>query len=65
MPAQRQLGLVSALGLVVASMIGSGVFKKIIPMAQTGLGETAILMAWIIAGIITMFVLGDGDELVL
>lgn len=36
-------------------MIGSGVFKKIIPMSQTGLSETAILLAWIVAGIITMF----------
>jgi APA family basic amino acid/polyamine antiporter len=36
-------------------MIGSGVFKKIVPMSQTLNSETYILLAWIIAGIITMF----------
>ncbi|MBD0375504.1 MAG: amino acid permease [Flavisolibacter sp.] len=51
----RALGLFTGILLVAGMMIGSGVFKKIIPMAQTGLGEGAILAAWIIAGIITMF----------
>lgn len=54
-PLVRALGLFTGILLVAGVMIGSGVFKKIIPMAQTGLGETAILMAWIVAGIITMF----------
>lgn len=36
-------------------MIGSGVFKKIIPMAQTGLSEGWIIAAWVGAGLITMF----------
>ena len=54
-PLVRALGLFTGILLVAGVMIGSGVFKKIIPMAQTGLGETAILIAWIIAGIITMF----------
>ena len=51
----RSLGLFTATLLVVGIMIGSGVFKKIVPMAQTGLSETWILMAWILPGIITMF----------
>lgn len=54
-PLKRALGLFTAILLVVGMMIGSGVFKKIIPMAQTGLSETGILAAWFIAGIITMF----------
>jgi len=50
----RALGIFSATLLVVGVMIGSGVFKKIIPMAQTGLTESWILIAWALAGIITM-----------
>ena len=50
----RALGLFTATLLVAGIMIGSGVFKKIIPMAQTGLSETWILTAWVLAGIITM-----------
>lgn len=52
---KRVLGLFTAILLVAGMMIGSGVFKKIIPMSQTGLSEAGILAAWIIAGIITMF----------
>ncbi len=51
----RALGLFTATLLVAGIMIGSGVFKKIIPIAHTGLNETWILLAWILAGIITMF----------
>ena len=51
----RVLGLSTSILLVAGMMIGSGVFKKIIPMSQSGLSESWILGAWIIAGIITMF----------
>ena len=51
----RALGLFTATLLVAGIMIGSGVFKKIVPTAQTGLSEGWILCAWILAGIITMF----------
>ncbi len=51
----RVLGLPTSILLVAGMMIGSGVFKKIIPMSQSGLNESWILGAWIIAGIITMF----------
>lgn len=53
-PLLRVLGVPTAILLVAGMMIGSGVFKKIIPMAQSGLSENWILGAWIIAGIITM-----------
>jgi APA family basic amino acid/polyamine antiporter len=53
-PLNRVLGLASGILLVAGIMIGSGVFKKIAPMAQTGLNEFYILLAWIIAGVITM-----------
>jgi len=51
----RALGLLTATLLVAGIMIGSGVFKKIIPIAHTGLSEPWILGAWVLAGIITMF----------
>jgi basic amino acid/polyamine antiporter, APA family len=50
----RALGLFTSTLLVAGIMIGSGVFKKIIPIAQTGLTETWILTAWVLAGIISM-----------
>ena len=40
---------------VVANIIGSGVYKKIAPMAAELHSSVWILMAWIAAGIITLF----------
>ncbi|MDP9229409.1 MAG: amino acid permease [Bacteroidota bacterium] len=54
-PLKRVIGLPAGILLVAGIMIGSGVFKKIAPMAATGLNETFIISAWIVAGIITMF----------
>ena len=50
----RALGLFTATLVVTGIIIGSGVFKKIIPLAQTGLSETWILIAWVVAGVITI-----------
>ncbi|MDR6940519.1 APC family permease [Mucilaginibacter pocheonensis] len=52
---KQVLGLPTGILLVAGIMIGSGVFKKIVPMSQTLNNETYILAAWIIAGVITMF----------
>ncbi|MGN6163708.1 MAG: APC family permease [Flavisolibacter sp.] len=52
---KRVLGLGTALLMVAGSMIGTGIFKKIVPMAATGLNETYILAAWIAAGLISLF----------
>jgi basic amino acid/polyamine antiporter, APA family len=51
---RRVLGLFTAIFLVAGNMIGTGVFKKIVPMAATGLNENYILLAWIVAGFITI-----------
>jgi APA family basic amino acid/polyamine antiporter len=51
----RALNLPTAILMVAGIMIGSGVFKKIVPMAQTLHNGNYILLAWIIAGVITMF----------
>lgn len=52
---KRILSLPTAILLVAGIMIGSGVFKKIVPMAQTLPDQPLIVAAWIVAGIITMF----------
>lgn len=54
-PLKRVIGLTTAILLVAGNLIGTGVFKKIVPMSQTGLNEKYILAAWIVAGIITLF----------
>jgi APA family basic amino acid/polyamine antiporter len=52
---KRVLGLPTAVMLVAGIMIGSGVFKKIVPMAQLLPHEGYILLAWIIAGVVSLF----------
>jgi APA family basic amino acid/polyamine antiporter len=50
-----RLGMFTALMIVISSMIGSGVFKKIAPMS-TELGSPGlVLLCWLIPGIITLF----------
>ena len=39
---KRTLGLFTGILMVAGCMIGTGVFKKIVPMAQSGLSETGI-----------------------
>ncbi len=52
---QRVIGLPTAILLVAGLMIGSGAFKKIAPMTQSLMSEPYILLAWVVAGIITIF----------
>ena len=54
-PLRRVLGVFTATLLVAGNLIGTGVFKKIVPMAATGLSGKYILLAWIVAGSITIF----------
>ncbi len=51
---KRVLGLSSSVLLVVGIMIGTGIFKKVAPMASSGLSQGAIIAAWIVAGIVTI-----------
>ncbi len=55
LPLSRVIGLTSGILLVAGIMIGSGIFKKIVPMSASGLSEKYIIAAWVVAGIITMF----------
>jgi APA family basic amino acid/polyamine antiporter len=51
----RTLGMGYVVIFVIANIIGSGVYKKIAPMAAELHSSIWILMAWIVGGIITLF----------
>ena len=51
----RSLGLFSATVLVISSIIGSGIFKKVAPMSAELLSPQLVLICWFIAGIISLF----------
>jgi basic amino acid/polyamine antiporter, APA family len=51
----RTLGIGYVIIFVIANIIGSGVYKKIAPMAAELHSSVWILMAWIVGGIITLF----------
>lgn len=54
-PLIRSLGLTTAILMVAGTIIGSGVFKKIAPMSAMLMNRNYILLAWLLAGIISMF----------
>jgi basic amino acid/polyamine antiporter, APA family len=51
----RTLGMGYVIIFVIANIIGSGVYKKIAPMASELHSSIWILIAWIVGGIITLF----------
>ncbi|HRP44622.1 MAG TPA: amino acid permease [Ginsengibacter sp.] len=51
----RSLGLGFAIVLVLGNVIGSGIFKKVAPMAAELHSSGWILVCWLLGGIITMF----------
>ena len=51
----RTLGLGYVVIFVIANIIGSGVYKKIAPMADELNSSIWILLVWIVGGIITLF----------
>jgi len=51
----KTFGLKMALIIVMSSVIGSGVFKKVAPMAEDLHSPTLVILAWILAGVIVLF----------
>lgn len=49
----KKIGLFSATMLVVGSIIGSGIFKKVAPMSLKLGSMELVLLCWVLAGIIT------------
>ena len=50
----RSLSLTAATILVVSSVIGSGVYKKVAPMSADLLDPSLVLWAWVLAGVISL-----------
>lgn len=50
----RSLTLGAAVVLVISSVIGSGVYKKVAPMSAELLSPDLVLLAWILGGIISL-----------
>jgi APA family basic amino acid/polyamine antiporter len=50
----RSLSLSAATILVVSSVIGSGVYKKVGPMSEQLMSPDLVLVAWVLAGIISL-----------
>lgn len=51
----KSFGLNMAIILVVSNIVGSGVFKKVAPMAEGLLSPWLVILAWLLAGIVTLF----------
>ncbi|HEY3385595.1 MAG TPA: amino acid permease [Saprospiraceae bacterium] len=51
----RSLGLGYVIVFIVANIIGSGVYKKVAPMADQLNSSGWVLVAWILGGVVTMF----------
>jgi len=51
----KSFGLRMAIVLVISNIIGSGVFKKVAPMSELLLSPELVILAWVLAGIITLF----------
>src|SRR2546421_3398146 len=52
---ERSLGLRYVIVVVIGNIIGSGVYKKIAPMAAELHSSGWVLVAWVLGGIITLF----------
>ncbi len=52
---KRTIGLRFAIVFVIANIIGSGVYKKVAPMAAELNSGILVLLCWIAGGIITLF----------
>src|ERR1043166_3419936 len=51
----RSLGLGMVIVVVIGNIIGSGVYKKVAPMAAELHSSGWVLIAWVLAGIISLF----------
>src|ERR1700733_9004811 len=51
----RSLGLRLVVVVVIGNIIGSGVYKKVAPMAASLHSSGRVLICWVLAGIISLF----------
>ncbi|PWK26786.1 APA family basic amino acid/polyamine antiporter [Arcicella aurantiaca] len=50
----RSIGLISAIVLIISSVIGTGVFKKVAAMSAELQSPVLVLIAWLLAGLISL-----------
>jgi APA family basic amino acid/polyamine antiporter len=50
----KTIGLFTAVTVVLSSMIGSGVFKKVAPMSDNLMSPELVLSCWLLAGVISL-----------
>ncbi len=51
----RSLGILTAIVIVIGNIVGSGVYKKVAPMAAELQSPQWVLLCWVFAGVITLF----------
>ena len=51
----RSFGLKMAIIIVMSAIVGSGVFKKVAPMAAVLHDPWMVILAWVLSGIIILF----------
>ncbi|MFO7723272.1 MAG: hypothetical protein R6V49_08635, partial [Bacteroidales bacterium] len=51
----RSLGLKLAIVVVIGNILGSGVYKKVAPMAAELDSSLMVLICWVLGGLITLF----------
>lgn len=51
----RTLGLTAVIVIVIGNIIGSGVYKKVAPMAAELHSSGWVLLCWVLGGVITLF----------
>lgn len=49
-----KIGLISAVVFVISAVIGTGVFKKVVPMSAELGSPTLVLAAWLLAGLVSL-----------
>lgn len=54
-PLIQYFGLTTGIILVISSIVGSGVYKKIAPMAMEVQSPEWVLVAWVLAGLVSIF----------
>ena len=53
--ARRSIGLFTAANLIVASMVGTGVFTTSGFLVADIRSKTAVLVAWVVGGVLALF----------
>lgn len=59
----KSFGLRMGIIIVMSSIIGSGIFKKVAPMSEGLLDPKLVILAWFLAGVVVIFGLFSAAEL--